>query len=169
MRRHSFLTNAIAELTNAIIERASINDMFTMVLEALFRSMGFDHVVLMIRDPARKSFVARFGFGTDIEALKPGFEFRAEGGDDIFSAAVHKGRNAVIVDTNDERYRDSIPEWCRKLTQPRSILVFAVLVNKVCIAVIYADCCGDTIRVNAQEVQLLNTLVKQLTLGVRQR
>lgn len=169
VRRHSFLTNAIAELTNAIIERASINDMFTMVLEALFRSMGFDHVVLMIRDPARKSFVARFGFGTDIEALKPSFEFRAEGGDDIFTAAVQKGRNAVIVDTNDERYRDSIPEWCRKLTQPRSILVFAVLVNKVCIAVIYADCCSDTIRVNAQEVQLLNTLVKQLTLGVRQR
>lgn len=169
VRRHSFLTNAIAELTNAIIERASVNDMFTMVLEALFRSMGFDHVLLMVRDPARKSFVARFGFGADIEALKPSFEFRADGSEDIFSAAVQKGRNAVIVDTSDERYSSTIPEWCRNLTQPRSILVFSVLVNKVCIAVIYADCCSDSIRVNAQEVQLLNTLVKQLTLGVRQR
>ena len=169
VRRHSFLTNAIAELTNAIIERASINDRFTMVLEALFRSMGFDHVLLMIRDPARKSFVARFGFGDDVEVLKSSFEFKPEGGEDIFSLAVQKGRNAVIVDTDDDRYRDSIPDWCRKLTQPRSILVFSVLVNKICIAVIYADCCKDSIRVNAQEVQLLNTLVKQLTLGVRQR
>ena len=169
VRRHTFLTNAIAELTNAIIERATINDMFTMVLEALFRSMGFEHVLLMIRDPARKSFVARFGFGADIEALKPRFEFKPEGGQDIFNLAVQKGRNAVIVDTSDERYRDSIPDWCRNLTQPRSILVFSVLVNKVCIAVIYADCCSDSIRVNAQEVQLLNTLVKQLTLGVRPR
>ncbi len=169
VRRHSFLTNAIAELTNAIIERASVNDMFTMVLEALFRSMGFDHVLLMIRDPARKSFVARFGFGADIETLKPSFEFRVDGSEDIFSSAVQKGRNAVIVDTSDERYSSTIPAWCRNLTQPRSILVFSVLVNKVCIAVIYADCCNDSIRVNAQEVQLLNTLVKQLTLGVRQR
>jgi len=169
VRRHSFLTNAIAELTNAIIERASVNDMFTMVLEALYRSMGFDHVLLMIRDPARKSFVARNGFGDQVDALKPGFEFKAEGGEDIFSLAVQKGRNAVIVDTEDERYRASIPDWCRNLTAPRSILVFSVLVNKVCIAVIYADCCRDSIRVNAQEVQLLNTLVKQLTLGVRQR
>ncbi len=169
VRRHSFLTNAIAELTNAMIERASVNDMFTMVLEALFRSMGFDHVLLMIRDAARKSYVARFGFGDDVEALKSSFEFKPEGGDDIFSLAVQQGRNAVIVDTDDDRYRASIPDWCRKLTQPRSILVFSVLVNKVCIAVIYADCCRDSIRVNAQEVQLLNTLVKQLTLGVRQR
>ena len=169
VRRHSFLTNAIAELTNAIIERSSVNDMFTMVLEALFRSMGFDHVLLMIRDAARKSFVARFGFGDDVEILKSSFEFKPEGGEDIFSLAVQKGRNAVIVDTDDDRYRDSIPDWCRNLTQPRSILVFSVLVNKLCIAVIYADCCKDSIRVNAQELQLLNTLVKQLTLGVRQR
>ncbi len=169
VRRHSFLTNAIAELTNAIIERTSVNDMFTMVLEALYRSMGFDHVLLMIRDPARKSFVARFGFGDNVEALKSSFEFKVEAGEDIFSVAVLKGRNAVIVDTEDDRYRASIPEWCRTLTQPRSILLFSVLVNKVCIAVIYADCCVDSIRVNAQEAQLLNTLVKQLTLGVRQR
>ena len=168
LRRHSFLTNAIGELTNAIIERASVNDMFTMVLEALYRSMGFDHVLLMIRDPARKSFVARFGFGHDIETLKSRFEFKLEGGQDIFSLAVQKGRNAVIVDTSDERCRGSIPTWCRELTQPRSILVFSVLVNKICIAVIYADCCSDTMRVNAQELQVLNTLVKQLTLGVRQ-
>lgn len=169
VRRHSFLTNAIAELTNAILERASLNDMFTMVLEALFRSMGFDHVLLLIRDPARKSFVARFGFGNDAESLKSRFEFKPGAGDDVFNQAVLRGRNAVIVDTEDPRYREAIPTWCRDLTHPRSVLVFAIVVNKVCIGVIYADTTAGQIAVNAQEVQLLNTLVKQLTLGVRQR
>ena len=116
VRRHTFLTNAIGELTNAIIERASVNDMFTMVLEALYRSMGFDHVLLLIRDATRKAFVARSGFGKDIVTLKASFEFKLEANEDIFGQAAHKGRNAVIVDTSggedvgDREFFEQAPE-----------------------------------------------------------
>ena len=168
-RRHQFLTNAISELTTAIIERASLNDLFAMVLEALYRSMDFTHVLFLLRDPARKTYATRFGFGADVEELKSRFEYRPEAREDIFQQAVQKGRNAVIIDTDDERYSLSIPDWCREMTRPRSILVFAVIVNKVCVGVIYADTCTEQLCVNAQELQLLNTLVKQLTLGVHQR
>lgn len=168
-RRHLFLTNAISELTTAILERAPVNDMFTMVLEALYRAMGFSHVLFLMRDPKRRAYLPRFGFGDDVEALKERFVYDMAPGNDIFAQAVTKGRNAVIIDTADERYRDTIPAWVTGLTQPRSILVFAVVVNKVCIGLIYADSCAEQLRMNATELKLLNTLVKQLTLGVVQR
>jgi eukaryotic-like serine/threonine-protein kinase len=168
-RRHLFLTNAIAELTTAILERAPVNDMFTMVLEALYRSMGFSHVLFLMRDPKRRAYATRFGFGPDLELLKARFVYRQEAGEDIFSLAVNKGRNAVIVDTADTRYCDGVPAWCRELTNPLSILVFAVIVNKVCIGLIYADNCSEPLRMSATELKLLNTLVRQLALGVVQR
>ena len=168
-RRHLFLTNAISELTTAILERAPINALFTMVLEALYRSMSFTHVLFMMRDPKRRTYTTRFGFGEAVETLKGRFEYAITTTDDIFSQAVNKGRNAVIIDTADARYRDSIPDWCRTLVQPQSILVFAVIVNKVCIGLIYADACHEPLRISATELKLLNTLVKQLTLGVHTR
>jgi serine/threonine protein kinase len=168
-RRQTFLANAISELTTAIIERAPVNDLFTMVLEAFYRSMGFTRVLFLIRDPARRGYVTRFGFGADADQLKGRFEFKLDGADDVFTQAARKGRNAVIIDTDDERYRDAVPAWCRQLTAPRSLLTFAVIVNKLTLGVIYADSIDEPVRINAQDLQLLNTLVKQLTLGVHQR
>lgn len=168
-RRQMFLTNAIAELTNAILEKAPINDMFAMVMEAFYRGLGFSHVLFMMRDRKTRSYRTRFGFGEDVDALKASFTYHVAADDDIFRQAAMRGRNAVIIDTQDARYAGTIPAWCRELTSPHSILLFAVIVNKVCIGLIYADTCAGTLRINAQELKLLNTLVKQLALGVNQR
>ena len=168
-RRQMFLTNAIAELTNAILEKAPINDMFAMVMEAFYRGLGFSHVLFMMRDRKAHCYRTRFGFGEDVEALKESFTYHLATDDDIFRQATTRGRNAVIIDTQDARYAGTIPAWCRELTSPHSILLFAVVVNKVCIGLIYADTCAGTLRINAQELKLLNTLVKQLALGVNQR
>ncbi len=167
--RQLFLTNAISELTTAILEKAPINDMFAMVLEAFYRGLGFSHVLFMLRDPRDQSFGTRFGFGEDFDALKPHFTYRLAVDDDIFSQAVRKGRHALIVDTSDPRYAGSIPLWVRELIRPSSILLFAVVVNRKCIGLIYADKCDGPLKINAQEFKLLSTLVKQLTLGVQQR
>ncbi|MCB1747808.1 MAG: HDOD domain-containing protein [Gammaproteobacteria bacterium] len=168
-RRDVFLTNAISELTTAIIERAPINDMFTMVLEAFYRALGFSHVLFMMRDPKQRAYVTRFGFGGDLEQLKADFVYRIAADDDIFRQAAMRGRNAVIINTGDARYAPQIPAWCSELMQPSSILLFAVVVNKVCLGLIYADTTDSPLSINAQELKLLNTLVKQLTLGINQR
>ena len=168
-QRQIFLTNAISELTTAIIEKSPINDMFTMVLEAFYRSFNFSHVLFMMRDPKQRAYKTRFGFGTAIDERKADFSYKVSDTDDIFHQAVRKGRNAVIIDASNERYAGQIPPWCLEATQPQSILLFSIVVNKVCIGLIYADTCDGQLAISAQELKLLNTLVKQLTLGVNQR
>ena len=168
-RGQRFLTNAIGELTTAIVEKAPINDLFAMVLEAFYRSLDFTHVLFMMRDPRQATFRTRYGFGEGIEDLKARFAYVPGQEENIFRQAAVRGRNAVIIDTTDARYCDDIPGWCRELTAPQSILLFAVVVNKVSIGLIYADTCDARLSINAQELKLLNTLVKQLALGVNQR
>lgn len=167
-QRLAFLTNAISELTTAILEQAPINDMVALVLEAFYRALGFSHVLFMIRNPKQHSYNTRFGFGTDSEAIKAQFTYVISDEDNIFRQAIHKGRNAVIIDTSDTSRADDIPQWVKELTNPDSILVFSVLVNKKCIGLIYADTCDGQLQISAQELKLLNTLVKQLTLGMTQ-
>ena len=164
-----FLTNAIADITTAIIERAPVNDMFVMVLEAIYRALAFSHVLLLVRDPRSQGFTTRFGFGDSVDSMKQEFSFRIDATEDIFSLAVRKGRNAVIVDTADEKYAHLVPAWVREMNAPKSILVFSIVVNKKCIGLIYADSCESPVSINAQLLKLLNTLVKQLTLGIQQR
>lgn len=165
----AFLTDAIAELTGAIVENAPLNDMFMMVLEAFYRGMGFAHVLLLLRDQRNQHYATRFGFGTGIEQLKSEFIYRPGSKPDIFQLAADRARNAIILDTSEPRYRQVIPSWVFEQTDPRSLLLFPIVVQKKCIAMIYADTVGEVARVDAAQLKLLNTLVKQLVLGMQPR
>ena len=167
--RQEFLTNAVSELTTAIIEQAPINDMFTMVMEAIYRSLNCTHVLFLMRDARANRFVTRLGFGDDLDALKQAFSFEVEEAEDIFNQGARQGRNAVILDTEDPKQKAQLPGWCRELTAPRSALLFSIVVNRRCLGLIYADTVGRPLQIHTQELNLLNTLVKQLSLGMRPR
>ena len=75
----------------------------------------------------------------------------------------------MIIDTGDPGQRALVPDWLRTLAEPRSVLLFPVVVNRKCIALIYADSREAQLKINAQELKLLDTLVKQMTLGIQSR
>lgn len=167
--RKAYLVNAITELTNALLDNTPVNQIFTMVLEAFYRGMGFSRVMLMIRDPKRGVLQARFGFGAQVDELMPKFMFHTGPADDVFNEAVRKGKDFVILDIDQGQYRDKIPAWCRELSAPRSILLFPLTANRNCIGLIYADKVGEQLLFNVQELKLLNTLIKQALLAFQQR
>ena len=167
--RRTFLVNAITDLTNALLDNTSVNQVFTMVLEAFYRGMGFSHVMLMIRDPKRNALQARFGFGPNIEELMPKFGFKTGPEPDVFNEAVSKGKDFVILNVDTEQYRNRVPVWCRTLTNPHSVLLFNLTSNRTCIGVIYADKVGEQLLFSVQEIKLLNTLIKQALIAFQQR
>ncbi|HMM77126.1 MAG TPA: HDOD domain-containing protein [Gammaproteobacteria bacterium] len=167
--RKTFLVNAIAELTNALLEGTPVNQIFTMVLESFYRGMDFTRVLLLIRDPKRGALQARFGFGAQVEDIMPKFGFRAGPEDDVFNEAARRGKDFVILDVEHGQYRDKIPAWCRELAAPRSILLFPLTANRSCIGLVYADKVGERLDLKVQELKLLNTLIKQALLAFQQR
>lgn len=167
--RKAFLVNAISELTNALLDQISINEVFTMVTEALYRAMGFTHVLLLIRDPKRNMVQARLGFGAGVEQIVPKFGFKTADSQDIFNEAVRKGKDFVVLDVDVDQYRTKVPEWCRALTNPHSVLLFPLLANKTCIGLVYADKAGEQAMFTVQELKLLNTLIRQASLAFNRR
>lgn len=167
--RKSVLVNAVTEITNALLEQAAVNQIFSMVAEAFYRGIEFSHVLLMLRDPKRHMIQARFGFGIDIDAIVPKFGFKTEDTSDIFNEAMRKGRESIVLDVNSEQYAGKVPGWCRNLTNPKSVLLFPLLANRNCIGLIYADTIDHQVSFSVQELKLLNTLIKQASLAFNQR
>ncbi len=167
--RKTFLVNAIADLTSALLDDTPVNQVFTMVLESFYRGMDFTRVLLLIRDPKRGLLQARSGFGAGSEEILPKFGFPTGSTDDVFNEAVRRNKDFVILDVDQGQYRDKIPAWCRELTAPRSILLFPLTANRHCIGLIYADKVGERLLLNVQELKLLNTLIKQALLAFQQR
>jgi len=167
--RNAYLVNALADITAAILDEVSINEIFTMVTAAFYYGMSFSHVILMIRDPKRHLMQARSGFGTDTEDILKKFNFKTANAQDIFNLAVVKHKEFIVLDVEAEQYKTLIPQWCLDLTAPRSLILFPIIANKNCIGLVYADQTDKPAAIGAQEFKLLKTLINQASLALQQR
>ena len=167
--RKAFFVETITELTTAMLNNASANEILAMVVKSIYLGLSMSHVMLLIRDPKRHMMQARSGHGTDIEKLLPQFGFKIGPHQDIFNRSLRKGKEFIVLDVDHDQYRDLIPIWCRDLTNPSSILLFPIMANKNCIGLVYADQCDSYARISAEEFKLLVTLVQQASLAIQQR
>ncbi len=163
------LVNALAELAGTLLGDYTLNDVFVMVLEALYRGLGFTRVVFCARDPKSGAFIARFGFGAAVDEVQPRFRFTPAEGTDAFSVAVRERRDLAILDTQAADGRHEVPAWCRSLTAPRSLVLFPVVANRVTIGLIYADRTDEVARFGAEDLRLTKALLNQVTLAVQSR
>ena len=167
--RKAYLVNTLAELSTALLEDISINEVFELVTSAFYNGMAFSHVILMIRDPKRHLMQARSGHGADIADLIPQFKFKTGNYQDVFNQAVVKRKEHVILDVGSGQFRGSIPDWCTELTDPQSLVIFPIIANKNCIGLVYADQVDRPAKISAQEFKLLMTLIRQASLAFQQR
>ena len=167
--RKAFLVETISELTQAMLNNASANDVLSMVVKSIYRGLGMSRVLLMIRDPKRHMMQARSGHGKDIDLLIPNFGFKIGPNQDLFNQALRKGKEFIVLDVDNEQYKNLVPAWCRDLAKPCSILLFPIMANNNCIGLIYADQQDSRAKINAEEFKLLVTLVQQASIAIQQR
>lgn len=170
-QRNAILSAGIQDITNSLVGEFQLNDVLRMILETMYRGIGFTRVLLCVRDPASNTLKGRFGLGPDIDrVLKRGFQVPLTPSRDAFHAAVSNGADIHIADINGERIRDHIPKWYRELVPAQSLALFPVLVAKKPVALFYGD--SDQvgqISFEAGELNLLKTLRNQAVLAIKQR
>ncbi len=167
--RKTLLVNSITEITSVLLGAYEINDVFMMILEAFYRGMGFSRVLLCVRDAKSNSVHARFGFGPEVDELLKKFSFKTGAGNDIFQKSVTEGREFIVLNATRTDDEHVVPEWCRTLTNPTSVVVFPIMANKRCIALIYADTMDHPASIAVDELRLLKALVNQASLAIQQR
>src|SRR5574343_654704 len=163
------LTAGIQDISNTLVEGFKLNDILRIILETMYRAMGFKRVVLCIRDAKAGVMQGRFGFGPDANEVARQFRFPLSFTPDIFHAATSKGVAILISDINDIKIADRIPDWYRKAVPAHSFVLFPLNIKGNPIALIYAD--RDEpggIAIPEKELQLLRTLRNQAVLAIKQ-
>ena len=165
----AILTAGIQDISNSLVDGCSLNDLLRMILETMYRSMGFQRVLLCIKDAKQNAMVGRFGFGEDINQIIKTFKFPLSYTPDVFHAALSKGVDILISDINEPKIKERIPDWYRKTVTAQTFVLFPLNIKNAPVALIYADKeQGGGINMPENELSLLRTLRNQALLAIKQ-
>jgi serine/threonine protein kinase len=165
----AILAAGIQDISNSLVEGCPLNDIMRMILETIYRGMGFQRVLLCVKDTRQKTMNGRFGFGQDIQQIVKDFKFPLAFNPDVFHAALTKNVDILITDVNDRKIFGLIPEWFSKAVTAQTFTLFPLNIKNVPVALIYADKeYPNEISFSEKELSALRTLRNQALLAIKQ-
>ncbi|MBS0336601.1 MAG: protein kinase [Proteobacteria bacterium] len=169
--RQAALAAGVQDITNTLVGDYQLNDVLRIILETMYRAMGFTRVLLFVADPARQALRCRFGFGTDVDAfVQQGLSLPTSGPRDIFFAAVGQGADLCLDNLDSPKVSAYVPAWYRKAIGAKGMVLLPVIINKKTVGLIYADADrAETLSFRPEELSLLKTLRNQAVLAIRQK
>lgn len=162
------LSAGIRDVAEALTADFALNDVLQMVLETMYRGMGFSRTMIFIRDVRLDAMRARFGFGAGIERIIPQCSFPLAFAPDVFHVALQKGADIVIENTQASNIVQRIPEWHRRAVSAKSFLLLPIVFRAQALGLLYADSDRtEGIRIDAEQLGLLRTLRSQVALAFK--
>ncbi|MBL8481228.1 MAG: HDOD domain-containing protein, partial [Rhodocyclaceae bacterium] len=164
----SILSAGIQDISNALVEDFSVTDLLRIILETMYRAMGFQRVLICVRDARTNFMQGRFGLGGDADEAARRLRFAIAGQSDIFNLALARGVDVLISDANAPDMERNIPEWFRRGLAAPTFLLLPLRLRNVPVALIYADkSMAGGIVVSEKELALLRTLRNQAMLALK--
>lgn len=167
------LAAGIQDITNAMVESFKLNEILRMILETMYRGLGFRRVVFCLRDPKTETLTGRFGLGEGVEAVAPLFRvpLRTAPGAaaDLFTAVCAKGVDTLIVDASEPKIAERLPAWFLSGAKAHSFLILPMALRGAPFAMIYADKAEPGgVALDEKQLSLLRTLRNQAVMAFRQ-
>lgn len=160
----------IQDVTTSLVSDYNLNDVLQMVLETIYRGMGFERAIFLIRDNRQNAMTARIGFGSGVDAVIPRFRFPLSYSADVFHLSISKGVDILIEDTRAQNIADKIPDWYRTSVNAPCFMLLPVMVKDRAIGLYYADMAeANGLNVSKQQLSLLKTLRNQAVLAIKQK
>ena len=163
------LAAGIQDISNSLVDDFSLNDVLRITLETMYRAMGFERVLLCLKDPKSGVMAGRFGFGADTNEVARKFRFPLADAPNVFQLAISKGVDIIIADIDDPKIAGKIPAWYRKTVIARTFVLLPLLIKGNAVALIYCDRHKPgSIVIPEKELSLLKTLRNQALLAIKQ-
>jgi hypothetical protein len=166
------LAAGVQDITNSMVaDNFKLNEILRMVLETMYRALGFRRVIFCLRDPKTESLTGRFGLGDRVEQLAPHFRIplKSAGAPDLFGAICSKAMDTLIADATSGPMAQRLPPWFRQQVNAPTFLLLPMAMKGNTFALIYADMARPGgIEVDEKELALLRTLRNQAVMAFRQ-
>jgi serine/threonine protein kinase len=163
------LAAGIQDITNSMVEDFKLNEVLRMILETMYRALGFRRVLFCLRDPKTDTLTGRFGLGDSAEAAAALFKVPLKGSTDLFAAVCLKGADTLIRDATTPAMAARLPAWYTKTLNAPSFLLLPLLMKGAPFAMIYADQAeAGGIELAEKELSMLRTLRNQAVMAFKQ-
>jgi serine/threonine protein kinase len=164
----TLLMDGLQEVTNMLVTGQSVSEAFNIVLETMYRAVGFRRVVLALKDNRTGDICARLSFGDADDIFMRGFRFPAVYSVDVFHGALKNVVDVYVADAASEQIRSDLPEWYRKISRAGSFLLFPLVINNRPVGLIYADHAkARGLDIDKKRLNLLRALRNQILLGLK--
>ena len=165
----SVLTAGIQDISNSLVEDFTLNDILRIILETMYRAMGFRRVLLCLKDENTDMMVGRFCFGSETGDLARKFRLPIAFEPDVFHLSMQKAVDIIITDIDDPKIAERIPRWYRERVNAKTFVLFPLTLKNGPVALIYCDKDkAGSIVIKEQELSLLKTLRNQALLAIKQ-
>jgi serine/threonine protein kinase len=159
----------IQDITNSMVENFRLNEVLRMILETMFRALGFRRIVFCLRDPKTDMLTGRFGLGDQVERVSAAFKVPLKTPNDLFSAVCLKGADTLISDATVPNIASRLPAWYRQSVNAPAFLLLPLMLKGAPFALIYADKAQPGgIDLGEKELSLLRTLRNQAVMAFKQ-
>ncbi len=168
------LAAGVADITNTMVhEGFRLNEVLRMILETMYRALGFRRVVFCLRDAKTETLTGRFGLGDGATATAAAFRvpLKLARGEvaDLFTAVCLKGADTLISDATVASIAQRLPPWFRTHVDAPAFLLLPLAMKNAPFALIYADkATPGAIALGEKELSLLRTLRNQAVMAFRQ-
>ncbi len=166
----AILGAGIQDVTASLVNDFKLNDVLQMITETIYRGIGFNRTLFLIRDNKQNAMLAKFGFGTGVEALIPRFRFALPFVADVFHLSLEKGLDIAIENIDAPNIADKIPAWYRTTVNSPCFILLPIMLKDKAVGMFYADMLvANSLNVSQHQLSLLRTLRNQAILAIKQK
>lgn len=164
------LAAGVQEITDAMVDSFQLNAVLRMILETIYRALGFRRVVFCLRDARGQALTGRLGVGADVERLAAQVRVDlAAQPPDLFGVICHKGADMLIQDARAENIAARLPAWFQGEMKAQSFLLLPLMLKGAPLGLIYAEHAqAGVVQLGDKELSLLRTLRNQAVMAFRQ-
>lgn len=166
--RRAIIMRTLSEISEAIVEEFELNDVLMMVMEGLYRGVGFRHVIMSMLTPKRDALIYRFGLGADIEKIRSSFRVPMGREGRAVALCVEQGKDLVAANLSEDRHRKIIPKSILELLNPTSLLAIPIIVRGSSIGLFIMDRSKDFSELDGETIRNARTLARQAALAITQ-
>ena len=168
VNRHLLMLDAIQEITNVMLDDFTLDTVLTMILETVYRGIGFDQVLIFFRNPKTDIMQPHFGLGQNIEKLQKEFSFPVQDtSEDLFNLALAEGRDLYIDNISIPDINQRKPTWFQGIIFSPSFVLYPIVINKRSIGLIYGAHISPDHHLNQDQFDALKTLRNQAALAIK--
>ena len=166
----TILSSGIQDVTASLVGDFNLNDVLQMVMETMYRGIGFNRILFLIRDNKQNAMVAKFGFGSGVETLLARFRFSLPFVADVFHLSFEKGLDIAIENIDAPNIAGKIPGWYREHVNAPCFILLPIMLKDKAVGMFYADMqAANSLNVSQQQLSLLRTLRNQAVLAIKQK